>query len=156
MSLPEDLQRSFKQEIVRYEEENKMPYVTSVERLAREEGLQQGIIQNARENLINVLEARFEEVPSSLAELINQIEYPTLLNNMVKRTITIGSLAEFQQELLQGAKEHLLAILESRFEELPSSLVDAIAQIENPSLLTTLLKRASTIGSVAEFQQAIA
>jgi hypothetical protein len=68
---------------------------------------------------------------------------------MVKQTITIGSLAEFQQKLLQGAKENLLAILESRFEELPSSLVDAIAQIENPSLLTTLLKQAVTIGSLA-------
>ena len=137
-----------------------MPYVTSVERLAREEGLQQGlqqgIIREARENLLTVLETRFEALPTSLVDLINHIESHSLLKTLLIRGIIIGSIAEFQQEILQGAKENLLAILESRFEELPSSLVDAIAQIENPSLLTTLLKQAVTIGSLAEFQEAIA
>lgn len=177
MSLPKDLQRGFKQEILRYEEENQMPYITSIEQLAIEEGreqglqqgLQQGIIQNARQSLIDVLETRFQEVPSPLVELINQIEYPSLLNNMLKRAITIDSLAEFQeaseqlafeegiqQGRLQGARENLITILETRLGELPSSLIDLINQIESYSLLMTLHQRAITIGSVAEFQEMLA
>lgn len=177
MSLPKDLQRGFKQEILLYEEENQMPYITSIEQLAieegmergRQQGLQQGIIQNARQNLIDVLETRFQEVPSPLVELINQIEYPSSLNNMLKRAITIGSIAEFQeaseqlafeeglqQGRLQGARENLITILETRFGELPSSLIDSINHIESYSLLMTLHQRAITIGSVAEFQEMLA
>ncbi|MBI3469088.1 MAG: hypothetical protein HY000_39290 [Planctomycetes bacterium] len=40
--LPEELEQSFREEIHRFEEERRMPYVTSVERLARQEGRQEG------------------------------------------------------------------------------------------------------------------
>ena len=40
--LPEELEQSFRKEIHRFEEERRMPYVTSVERLARQEGRQEG------------------------------------------------------------------------------------------------------------------
>ncbi len=43
MDLPKDLQRQFRQELHQYEQEKRMPYVTSVERLAKEEGLLEGI-----------------------------------------------------------------------------------------------------------------
>jgi len=42
MRLPEDLDRSFKDEIERFEEEKDMRYVTSIERLSRQEGIRQG------------------------------------------------------------------------------------------------------------------
>jgi len=49
MALPEDLARSFKSEVRRIEEEKKkMPFVTSVELLGREEGLQQGLQEGYR------------------------------------------------------------------------------------------------------------
>ncbi len=88
---------------------------------------------------------------------------------MLKRAITISSIAEFQeaseqlefeegiqQGRLQGARENLITILETRFGELLSSLIDLINQIESYSLLMTLHQRAITIGSVAEFQQMLA
>ncbi|MEA5512415.1 hypothetical protein VB715_21855 [Crocosphaera sp. UHCC 0190] len=45
MSLPESIESEFKQEIRSYEEDLQMPYVTSVERLARQEG----VLQQKRE-----------------------------------------------------------------------------------------------------------
>ena len=39
MDLPQELEKQFHQEIHAFEEEMKMPYVTSIERIAREEGL---------------------------------------------------------------------------------------------------------------------
>jgi hypothetical protein len=42
MDLPPELEREFQAEIHRFEEERQMPYVTSIERMAREEGVAQG------------------------------------------------------------------------------------------------------------------
>ncbi|MGK7875635.1 MAG: DUF4351 domain-containing protein [Xenococcaceae cyanobacterium] len=42
MTLPDSFQSGFRQEIRRFEEENKMPYVTSIERLAHQEGFEEG------------------------------------------------------------------------------------------------------------------
>ena len=42
MTLPPDMEEAFRTEFHRLEEEDNMPYVTSFERLAREEGLQEG------------------------------------------------------------------------------------------------------------------
>lgn len=49
LQLPEDLQQQFREEIHRFEEERRMPYVTSIERLAREEGRREGYEEGRRE-----------------------------------------------------------------------------------------------------------
>ncbi len=48
MVLPEDLASDFKAEVRSYEEARRMRYVTSIERLAKQEGM----IQKGREYLI--------------------------------------------------------------------------------------------------------
>ncbi|WP_206208962.1 hypothetical protein, partial [Vogesella mureinivorans] len=55
MMLPEELAQGFKAVVKSYEEANRMRYVTSIERLAKQEGM----VENARENAIAVLETRF-------------------------------------------------------------------------------------------------
>src|SRR5436305_14732754 len=45
MALPEELARSFDRSLEAYEEERRMPYITSVERHGIEKGLEQGIQQ---------------------------------------------------------------------------------------------------------------
>ncbi|MBW4559578.1 MAG: transposase [Mojavia pulchra JT2-VF2] len=99
MVLPKELASSFKTEVRNYEEANRMRYVTSIERLAKEEGIEEGILQNARESVIEVLETRFGEVPSAIVEIINGIEEPAVLKTLLKRAIAIASIAEFQQLL---------------------------------------------------------
>ncbi|MHC5858088.1 RpnC/YadD family protein [Nostoc sp.] len=95
MVLPKELALSFKTEVRSYEEADRMRYVTSIERLAKEEG----IVENARESLIAVLETRFGEVPSSIVEVINRIEEPSVLKTLLKSAIAIPSTADFQQVL---------------------------------------------------------
>ena len=97
MSLPESVESEFKEEIRRFEEDLQMPYVTNIERLARQEG----VLQQKREDVIEVLEVRFSELPSDLVEFINQIEDLELLKSLLRQAITIGSLAEFQAVLGQ-------------------------------------------------------
>lgn len=76
-----------------------MRYVTSIERLAKAEGIEQGILQNARVSVIEVLETRFGEVPSSIVEVVNRIDESAVLKMLLKRAIAIPSTTEFQQIL---------------------------------------------------------
>ena len=107
MLLPEELALSFKTEVKSYEESSRMRYVTSIERLAKQEGieqgleqgLEQGIIQMGRDNVIDILETRFGEVPDSIVSVINGIEEASVLKMLLKRAIAISSIAEFQQVL---------------------------------------------------------
>lgn len=117
MTLPEELEQSFTLEITNYEEEKKMPYITPLERFAKErgrtegiaEGRKEGIIEKGRESTIEILETRFDSVPASLVETINQINDEELLKILFKRAITIASLEEFQefmnQQLSNGSGE---------------------------------------------------
>lgn len=105
MTLPEELEQSFTVEITNYEEEKKMPYITPLERFAiergrqqgiaegRQEGIAEGMIEKGRESVIEILETRFDSVPTSLVETINQIENEGVLKILFKRAITIASLA---------------------------------------------------------------
>ena len=95
VNLPEAAEEEFKREIQHFEEENQMPYVTSVERLARQEGLSQGIIQNGREVILDVLEVRFQEVPTEVIQKINEIEDPALLKTLHRQAIALGSVEQF-------------------------------------------------------------
>jgi hypothetical protein len=103
VNLPEAAEEEFKREIQHFEEENQMPYVTSVERLARQEGLSEGIsqgiaegiIQNGREVILDVLEVRFQEVPTEVIQKINEIEDPTLLKTILREAIALGSVDQF-------------------------------------------------------------
>ena len=79
-----------------------MRYVTSIERLAKEEA----IVETVRESIITVLETRFGEVPNSIVEVINKIEEPSVLKMLHKSAMSttgfayaIPSTAELQQIL---------------------------------------------------------
>ncbi|MGB7414175.1 MAG: hypothetical protein WA902_08195 [Thermosynechococcaceae cyanobacterium] len=48
ISLPEDLQTSFRQDLEHYEKEKQMPYVTSIERMAKKEGLIEGLLEGIK------------------------------------------------------------------------------------------------------------
>jgi len=59
MALPEVHERLFWEELSKYEEGKKMPFVTSVERIGREKGLQQGLQQGSLSLLCRMIAKRF-------------------------------------------------------------------------------------------------
>lgn len=97
MRLPEDLEDRFDEEISRYQEEQQMPYITSIERRAMARGELQGRLENAREAVIEVLKTRFEVVPQSMVEVINELNDLSVLKSLLRQAITIASLSEFQE-----------------------------------------------------------
>ncbi|MEC4806417.1 MAG: transposase [Jaaginema sp. PMC 1079.18] len=105
MALPEHQQTNFRQEIQRFEEKNRMPYVTSIERFALARGESRGALLNSRESVLEVLQVRFEEVPEAIAEAVNQIEDLEVLKGLLRQAITVATLADFQALLPPQAQE---------------------------------------------------
>jgi hypothetical protein len=101
MTLPNRLEREFRAELKQYQEERQMPYVTSIERLAKEEGIQEGRLETLRETIIDVLRVRFTTIPPTMNEMLASLEDGTLLRQLHLQAITISSIEEFQQLLSQ-------------------------------------------------------
>ena len=98
MTLPEELQQSFEEQLNRYQEERRMPVLSHMEI----RGMQRGIVQTARESVLEVLTVRFEVVPSEVIDTINQIEDVSVLKQLLRDAIAINSMVEFQQLLSQS------------------------------------------------------
>ena len=93
MALSTELQQQFKQEVDRYQEERRMPFLSRIE----EEAMEAGILQTRRGDVIEVLEMRFQEVPPELNEALNNINDVSLLKQLHRQAITVSSISEFQQ-----------------------------------------------------------
>ena len=97
MSLPEELAADFKAELKREEEAGRMRYVTSIERIAKQEGIEEGKIEIARENIIIVLEVRFGKVHLNICESVNLINDLSVLKKLHRNAILISSVEDFAE-----------------------------------------------------------
>ncbi len=107
MVLPDDLERVFAADLVTIEKEKQMPYITSFERRAIEQGLTQGLtqglsqglsqgqIEGLRDTIQAVLEVRFGRIdPQTLEELkaITDIAALQSARAVVQTVESVGSL----------------------------------------------------------------
>ncbi len=73
MHLRLDLDRRFKSDLVAYKKELKMPYITSVERLAKEDGREEGREDGLEKGLRRILAGVFYDALSSTCSLSIEI-----------------------------------------------------------------------------------
>jgi len=78
-----------------------MPYITSVERIGIKKGLQQG----RQEDIVRILELRFENIPQELRELIGKIEALEVLETLLVQAVTTQSLDTFESVVNQLVTE---------------------------------------------------
>jgi hypothetical protein len=101
MVLPPELAQQFGQRLIEYEEEQKMPYVSSVEKMiierSQKQGLQQGLQQQRRTDVIEVLQIRFKELPQTLVDSIEAIEDLDILQKLHQQAVTVESVEKFSQ-----------------------------------------------------------
>ena len=99
MQLPPELETKFQRDLEDYEEQNHMPYVTSIERMAeargKAEGKAEGRLLSKIETLLLLLETRFGVVDSNLAKMIQAIETEELLNLLHKQAVLAATIDEF-------------------------------------------------------------
>ena len=90
-------------ETLHREEVETMPYVTSWERIAMEkgveQGLQQGMLEDAREMVLEALEERFGVIVPDLVERIRGIKDREALRKLLRFAVRAGSLEEFKEHV---------------------------------------------------------
>jgi hypothetical protein len=100
MRLPEGLEREYKEELREFERSRAMPYITSIERMGREEGREEGRevgrIEALRENILEVIEARFGPAPAHVRDRINRAEDGNRLKGWLRSAATCATLGEFE------------------------------------------------------------
>jgi hypothetical protein len=97
MDLPQDLETAFTDQLHQLEQEKHMPYVTSVERLAHEKGMQQGMQQGMREGISrglisgirSVLEVRFGDRAGGIIQQIEQLADAEILAKVLEQAKTV-------------------------------------------------------------------
>lgn len=94
LGLPEGLEIEFRGELNSFENEKAMPYITSIERLGRQEGRQQAL----REDILDILEVRFGAVPERVQSLIAATTEESRLKHLHRRTVLVDSPAQFESE----------------------------------------------------------
>ena len=99
MPLPDDLKIQFRNQLQQRLPDKTMPHITLFEELALKEGLEKGIVQNAREAILDVLDTRFGQVPDSLRERVNALCSEPTLKNLLRQAARASSLDEFQSAL---------------------------------------------------------
>ena len=117
MVLPDDLAQRFDTTMDAEEEERKMEYITSFERIGMQKGLQQGIQQGLQQGLqqgvekgqikqgqialIDVLNVRFATIPTPIITTLLDCDNLTRLQELLRQAITVPSLEEFEALLRQ-------------------------------------------------------
>jgi hypothetical protein len=111
VQLPAEQEVEFRRKIAEYEAQKHMPYITSIERMGREEGrqqgLQQGLAQGRQEGrqegfvaarqkaVLDALEIRFGEAAGAIRPRIEAVQDQAQLRALLKSAIQSGSIEEF-------------------------------------------------------------
>ena len=101
MVLPELLSKKFNTQHKEYEEDRKMPYITTAERIGREEGRQEGMLAEAREMVLEALDIKFNTVPGDMQSIINALNNRVLLKKLHRSAIQSKDIQEFRK-IIQG------------------------------------------------------
>jgi len=97
--LPEGVSKKFHEEIIKYEEEKKMPYITTAEKIGIEKGIQQGIRHGFLEAIELGLKLRFGTKGLRLYPQITKIDNMDKLRS-IKESIEIAKEVKEIEELL--------------------------------------------------------
>ena len=74
-----------------------MPTIADVLRQeGLEQGLTQGILQNARESVLEILDIRFGRIPATLTKQIQALDDPAFLKHLHRQAIQVDSLEAFE------------------------------------------------------------
>ncbi len=103
LRLSEDEEEQFRQALEQMDlgiKERVMEFATDWQEKGREqglqEGLQQGLIAKGQEDILRILEFRFEDIPPELRELIEKIDELEVLGNLLVQAVTTQSLEAFE------------------------------------------------------------
>ena len=102
LMLPKALEKDFKDKIAEIEEEYKMTYVTSIERLGKEEGMQEGLQQGEILDKQKVLRRQLDKkfgLTEKESQIISNQPNPELLDKALDEVLFANSKEEVLKHL---------------------------------------------------------
>jgi hypothetical protein len=93
LQLPEDLAQEFTRELIAFEEQEKMPYITSIERIGRQEGRQQGRQEGEAAILLRLITLKFGSPSEAVRQQVQSADSETLLQ-WSERILTAQTIDE--------------------------------------------------------------
>ena len=76
-----------------------MPYVTSVEKIGIEKGMQQGMSIEGRAMIVEVLTERFGRTSAKLSKQLENIDSRERLKALLRQALQVKSINEFENKL---------------------------------------------------------
>ncbi len=80
LQLPDGLEREFKRELIAFEEQTNMPYITSIERLSHKEGHKEGHQEGQANMLLSLLTVKFGPLGEAHRQRVLDADAQTLLH----------------------------------------------------------------------------
>ena len=106
MVLPESLSKKFNDQHKEYEEGEKMTFITTAERIGREEGREEGMLSDAREMVLEALDIRFSSnVPGDVQKTINALNNRMLLKKLHRSAIQSKDIDGFRKTIQELTSE---------------------------------------------------
>ena len=99
LSEPEEI--SLRQELSELAPQKTMPFVTTLERLARQEGREEGREEGLREAIRDVVQARFGQIPEEVEAQLEQCHQAATLRQWLQQALAATDQAAFTAELLR-------------------------------------------------------
>jgi Domain of unknown function (DUF4351) len=93
MILPEGLKQAFWQELKTYEEERKMPYITSVEQIGYDRGMKVGEETGQRSLILRLLTRKVGSIPDRTLDCINHLSIAQL-ESLGEALLDFSSIAD--------------------------------------------------------------
>ena len=97
MTLPDELQNRFEEQVNRYQEDRKVPLLSHMELRAEK----RGNLKATQESVLDNLDVRFGAVPGELADAIAKLEDLEWLKQLHRRSVVVESIEAFQRLLAE-------------------------------------------------------
>ena len=109
LNLPKEIEQQFALKLDHYEEQQKMRYITSIERNGIEKGLKQGLEQGevkaSQTHILDILSLRFQQTSENIENTLNQINDLPMLSLLFKEADTVESMEIFEAILIENCKK---------------------------------------------------
>jgi hypothetical protein len=100
MSLPQELEQDFWREVIQLQEEKRMPYITSIERIGIQKGIEQSLQQMRQilwESIELGLRLKFSDEGLEILPEISEIQDVEQLRAIHRGLLTVNTLSELRQ-----------------------------------------------------------
>jgi hypothetical protein len=105
MSLPEELEQDFWREVIQIQEDRRMPYITSIERLATQQGIRQGLLEAIELGLGLKFGDEGLELLPEISEIEDVEQLKAIIGGLLTTVNTLDELRQLYQPTTSDASE---------------------------------------------------